>query len=117
MREIQIRALSPSPDISEMLIGAVANGGSVSFTHRLQLERANAFWENSPVEPARGDQIIVGALEALDLPPNQPHRAEIAKMMARVSRHRGIVTPLMRAAGKLAIERGRTLLVLDTAAE
>ena len=116
MQEIQIRALSPSPDISEMLIGAVANGGSVSVMHRLQLERANAFWENLLVELARGDQIIVGALEALDLPPNQSHR-EIAKMMARVSRHRGIATALMRAAGKLAIERGRTLLVLDTAAE
>lgn len=74
MREIQSRALSPSPDIrtmlSEMLIEAVANGGSVSFMHRLQLERTNAFWENSLVEAARGDQIIVGALEALDLPPN-----------------------------------------------
>lgn len=38
-------------------------------------------------------------------------------MIARVSRHRGIATALMRAAEKLAIERGRTLLVLDTAAE
>ena len=54
----------------------------------------------------------------LDLPPNQPHRAEIAKMMTKVShRHRGIATALMRAAEKMAIERGRTLLVLDTAVD
>jgi ribosomal protein S18 acetylase RimI-like enzyme len=54
----------------------------------------------------------------LSLPPNQPHRAEIAKMMTRLShRHRGIASALMRAAEKLAIERGRTLLVLDTAVD
>lgn len=132
MRDIQIKALRPSPDIramlSEMLIEAVANGGSVSFMHPLQPEMANAFWENSLAAAARGDRIILGALDGdllvgtvtllLDLPPNQPHRAEIAKMMTKVShRHRGIATVLMRAAEKLAIERGRTLLVLDTAVD
>ena len=54
----------------------------------------------------------------LDCPPNQPHRAEIAKLMTRVShRGRGVATALMRAAEALAVERGRTLLVLDTAIE
>jgi ribosomal protein S18 acetylase RimI-like enzyme len=54
----------------------------------------------------------------LDLPPNQPHRAEIAKMMTRVS-HRGlgIATALLRAAEAAAMARGRSLLVLDTATE
>ena len=48
----------------------------------------------------------------------QPHRAEIAKMMTRVShRHRGVATALLRAAETIAIERGRSLLVLDTAVE
>ncbi|HWZ37624.1 MAG TPA: GNAT family N-acetyltransferase [Bradyrhizobium sp.] len=132
MPDIQIKALRPSPDIramlSEMLIEAVANGGSVSFMHPLLPELANAFWEEALAAAARGDRIILGALDGdllvgtvtllLDLPPNQPHRAEIAKMMTKVShRHRGIATALMRAAERLAIERGRTLLVLDTAVD
>ena len=56
----------------------------------------------------------------LDLatPPNQPHRAEIAKLMTRVRhRGRGIARSLMLEAERIAVERGRTLLVLDTAAE
>jgi ribosomal protein S18 acetylase RimI-like enzyme len=132
VRHIQIKALGPSPDIramlSDMLIETVAHGGSVSFMHPLQPETADTFWENSLAAAARGERIVLGALDGdllvgtvtllLDLPPNQPHRAEIAKMMTRVShRKRGIATALMRAAERMAIERGRTLLVLDTAVE
>ena len=65
-----------------------------------------------------GENVVATVTLLLGLPPNQPHRAEIAKMMTKVShRHRGIATALMRAAEKLAIERGRTLLVLDTAVD
>ena len=132
MRHIQIEALGPSPDIramlSDMLIETVAHGGSVSFMHPLQPEMANTFWENSLAAAARGERIVLGALDGdllvgtvtllLDLSPNQPHRAEIAKMMTKVShRKRGIATALMRAAERMALERGRTLLVLDTAVE
>ena len=132
MRDIQIKALSPSPDIcamlSDLLIESVAHGGSVSFMHPLPLAMANAFWEGSLSAAARGERIVLGALDGdvlvgtvtllLDLPPNQPHRAEIAKMMTKVShRHRGIATALMHAAETMAIERGRTLLVLDTAVD
>jgi ribosomal protein S18 acetylase RimI-like enzyme len=54
----------------------------------------------------------------LDLPPNQPHRADIAKLMTRPGhRGRGVAKALMRAAEGVAIERGRTLLVLGTAAD
>ena len=132
MRDIQIKALSPSPDIramlSDLLIESVAHGGSVSFMHPLPLEMANAFWEGSLSAAARGERIVLGALDGdvlvgtvtllLDLPPNQPHRAEIAKMMTKLShRNRGIATALMGAAERMAIERGRTLLVLDTAVD
>jgi ribosomal protein S18 acetylase RimI-like enzyme len=130
--DIQIKALSPSPDIhamlSEILIETVANGGSVSFMHPLPQETSNAFWENSLAAAARGERIVLGAFEGgmlvgtvtllLDCPPNQPHRAEIAKMMTRIAyRGRGIATALMGAAEVMATERGRTLLVLDTAEE
>lgn len=54
----------------------------------------------------------------LDTPPNQPHRAEIAKLMTRSEkRGRGIGSVLVQRAERLAEERGRTLLVLDTATE
>ena len=54
----------------------------------------------------------------LDTPPNQPHRAEIAKMMTHPDhRGRGAATALMREAESLARARGRTLLTLDTATE
>jgi ribosomal protein S18 acetylase RimI-like enzyme len=132
MAEIEIRVLDTSPDVlemlSEILVEAVANGGSVSFMHPLAPEAAFAFWQGTLAAAGRGERIALGAFDGeeligtvtllLDLPPNQPHRAEIAKMMTRVShRGRGVATALMRAAEHLAAERGRTLLVLDTAVE
>ena len=137
MPDIQIKALSPSPEIltmlSGMLIETVANGGSVSFMHPLAREAAEAFWRSSLGSAARGERIVLGAFDGenldgenligtvtllLDLPPNQPHRAEIAKMMTRVShRNRGVATALLREAERMALARGRWLLVLDTAAD
>jgi ribosomal protein S18 acetylase RimI-like enzyme len=114
--------------LSELLVETVASGGSVSFMHPLSLEVADAFWRDSLAAVARGERIVLGAFDSdklvatvtllFSLPPNQPHRAEIAKMMTRLShRHRGIATELMHTAEKLAIERGRKLLVLDTAVD
>ncbi|KRR23298.1 GNAT family acetyltransferase [Bradyrhizobium lablabi] len=130
MSNIEIKALKSSPEVcavlGEILIETVANGGSVSFMHPLSREAAEAFWSNSLRAADLGERIVLGAFDGdeligtvtllLDLPPNQPHRAEIAKMMTRVShRHRGIATALLREAERLAIARGRWLLVLDTA--
>jgi ribosomal protein S18 acetylase RimI-like enzyme len=132
MSEITIAPLSPSPRIrdtlSEILIEVVANGGSVSFMHPLPREMADAFWDDSLAAAARDERIVLGAWDGddlvgtvtllLKLPPNQPHRAEIAKMMTRVShRGRGIATALMRELESRAVALGRTLLVLDTAEE
>lgn len=132
MARIEIRALQDAPEIrealSEMLVEAVASGGSVSFMHPLAPDMADAFWRDSLASAQRGGRIVLGAFDAgrlvgtvsllLDLPPNQPHRGEIAKMMTRVShRGRGVATALMGAAEAMALARGRTLLVLDTAVE
>jgi ribosomal protein S18 acetylase RimI-like enzyme len=130
MPAIRITPLTNTPAIrgalSSLLVETVAGGGSVSFMHPLAAEVADRFWQTSLAAADRGERIVLGAFDGddlvatvtlqLDLPPNQPHRAEIAKMMTRPShRHRGIATALMRAAEAHARARGRTLLVLDTA--
>ncbi len=130
MPDIQIRSLQSSPDtcamLSEMLVEAVANGGSVSFMHPLPLQDAKAFWRDALGSADRGERIVLGAFDGVELigtvtlllklSQNQPHRAEIAKMLTRLShRHRGVATALLCAAERTAIEHGRWLLVLDTA--
>ncbi len=129
---IRIVPLSRTPkfvaSLSALLIETVAHGGSVSFMHPLAPESARAFWADSLSRADSGDRVVLGALlgdevigtVTLDLatPPNQPHRAEIAKLMTRLShRGRGIARGLMLEAERMALERNRTLLVLDTAAE
>ena len=132
MSPFVIKPLDDQPRIREalgaLLVETVASGGSVSFMHPLPLDDARGFWQDSLAAAAQGDRIVLGAFDVddligtvtllLKLPPNQPHRAEIAKMMTRVShRNRGVATALMQAAERLAVDHGRTLLVLDTAEE
>ena len=132
MSEPVIRPLTATPDtvrvLSDLLVEVVANGGSVSFMHPLAEQDAAAFWTASLAAAARGERVVLGAWDEgklaatvtllLDCPPNQPHRAEIAKMMTKVShRGRGLASALMREAEQLALARGKTLLVLDTATE
>jgi ribosomal protein S18 acetylase RimI-like enzyme len=132
MSGISVRPLTSAPEtiaaLSEILVETVAHGGSVSFMHPLDPGSANAFWRNALLAAARGERVVLGASDGaalvgtvsllLDCPPNQPHRAEIAKMMTRVSnRGQGVATTLLRAAEELAVARGRTLLTLDTASE
>jgi ribosomal protein S18 acetylase RimI-like enzyme len=132
MPEFKIAALNSQPMVcaalSEILIEAVASGGSVSFMHPLAKATADSFWQESLASADRNERVVLGAFDGgsligtvtllLQLPPNQPHRAEIAKMMTRIShRGRGVARALMLVAERMAIERGRTLLVLDTAVE
>jgi ribosomal protein S18 acetylase RimI-like enzyme len=129
---ITITRLTPDAAVetmlTDLLVETVASGGSVSFMHPLAPAMAAAFWNGALAAAGRGERIIFGAWDGaalvgtvtllLDLPPNQPHRAEIAKMMTRVShRGRGIATMLLGAAEAAAAAQGRSLLVLDTAAE
>jgi ribosomal protein S18 acetylase RimI-like enzyme len=132
MTDVEIKALGPSPAaramLSELLIEAVANGGSVSFMDPLPPETADKFWESALAAAARGERIVLGAFDGdllvgtvtlvLDLSQNQPHRAEIVKMITRIShRGRGVATALLRRAESMALAHGRTLLVLDTASD
>ena len=129
---MEISRLSSKPGtiaaLSEILVEVVANGGSVSFMHPLSPQAAADFWTRSLAAADAGKRVVLGATidgelvgtVTLDLatPPNQPHRADIAKLMTRMShRGRGVARALMLEAERIAIADGRTLLTLDTAAE
>ena len=112
--------------LAELLIDCVAGGASVSFMHPLSAEKATAFWTRVAEEVAAGgralfvaedEQGIVGTVQlVLDLPENQPHRADLSKMLVhRRARQRGLGAALMGAAEAFARDAGRSLLVLDTA--
>jgi ribosomal protein S18 acetylase RimI-like enzyme len=109
--------------LAELLIETVATGGSVSFVHPLPRPEAEAFWAGFLAAP---DNLVFGAREHGQLIatvtlhlvawPNQPHHAEILKLMTRVAhRGRGAARALMLEAEAAARERARTLLTLDTA--
>jgi ribosomal protein S18 acetylase RimI-like enzyme len=129
---LDIVVLRPTPKVisalADILVEAVAHGASVSFLHPLVRETAVAFWTMSLAAATAGERVVLGAMDTgeiagtvtlhLDTPQNQPHRGEIAKLMTRVHcRGRGIGRALMLEAERVACERGRTLLTLDTAAE
>src|SRR5271155_1322021 len=106
--------------LSEILIEAVAAGGAVSFMHPLARDTAMASWDDALPAAGRNERLIWAAWDGEVLlgtvtllpncPPNQPHRAEIAKLMTRLShRRRGIAATLMRSAERCA-ERARSLL-------
>jgi GNAT superfamily N-acetyltransferase len=112
----------------ELLIDCVDGGASVSFMQPLTQERALAFWRRVADEARRGGRALLVAEDAqgiagtvqlvLDQPENQPHRADLAKMLVRRrARRQGLGALLMQAAEEVARECGKTLLVLDTASD
>jgi GNAT superfamily N-acetyltransferase len=116
--EAQIDALA------DVLIDCVNGGASVSFMHPLTRDRAAAFWRRVAQGVAAGERALLVAEDAdgicgtvqliVDLPENQPHRADLAKMLVhRRARRQGLGAALMRAAEATAREYGKTLLVLD----
>ena len=113
-------------ELATVLIDCVEGGASVSFMHPLSRERALAFWRRVAQGVAAGERALIVAEDArglcgtvqlvLDQPENQPHRAELSKMLVhRRARRRGLGAALMRAAEAAARDCGKTLLVLDTA--
>lgn len=108
----------------DVLIDCVEGGASVSFMRPLTRERAGAFWRRVAEGVEAGQRALLVAEDAeglcgtvqlvLDQPENQPHRANLAKMLVhRRARRRGLGAALMRGAEQTARECGKTLLVLD----
>jgi ribosomal protein S18 acetylase RimI-like enzyme len=111
--------------LAAVLADCVAGGASVSFMVPFSHGDARAFFEAMAAEAEQGRRLVLAAFDdgrlvgtvqvILALPPNQPHRGEIAKLLVhRSARRRGIAELLMQHAEADARAEGRTLLVLDT---
>lgn len=122
----RLRALDDAEidGLADVLIDCVDGGASVSFMHPLTRERARAFWRRVAHGVAAGQRALVVAEDAqglcgtvqlgLEQPENQPHRADLSKMLVhRRVRRQGLGEALLRAAEATARECGKTLLVLD----
>ena len=112
--------------LADLLIDCVEGGASVSFMLPLPVAKAVDFWRRIADGVARGERAllvaedsgsIVGTVQLiLDQPENQPHRADLSKMLVhRRARRRGVGAALLRAAEDAARDCGKSLLVLDTA--
>ncbi len=113
------------PDLADVLLDCVEGGASVSFMAGFTRAQAEDFFRNALEGATAGERILLAAFEngrvvgtvqvLLKMPPNQPHRGEIAKMLVhRSARGKGVAAQLMNRAEICAAEAGKTLLVLDT---
>lgn len=110
--------------LTGVLLDAVNSGASVGFMAPLEEGRARAFWERVAADVQNQRRLLMVATDAsgvcgtvqlvLDVPDNQPHRADLCKMLVhRRARRLGLGEALMRAVEAEARRMGRTLLVLD----
>jgi GNAT superfamily N-acetyltransferase len=108
-----------------VLIDCIDGDAGVSFLHPLEPEKARAFWRDVAAGVEAGDRAVLVAEDdeglvatvqlVLAQPENQPHRADLSKMLVhRRARRRGLGAALLQAAEEMARDCGKTLLVLDT---
>ena len=131
---IEIRCLETLGDreirgLCDVLIDCVEGGASVSFMLPMSHAKAEVFWRAAAASLARGELLLLAAEDSagtiigtvqlrLDQPENQPHRADLAKMLVhRRGRRRGVGAALLAGAERAALAAGKTLLVLDTASD
>jgi GNAT superfamily N-acetyltransferase len=111
-------------ELATVLIDVVEGGATVGFIMPMTRDRAVSFWRRVAEDVAAAKRVLLIAEDdagvcgtvqlILDLPDNQPHRADLAKMLVhRRSRRQGLAVELLRAAEAAALDSGRTLLVLD----
>ena len=115
--------LSP---LSDILADCVNGGASVSFMLPFSRQTARAFWLRIAESVAAGERLVVVAEHAgqisgtvqlvIDQAENQPHRADVAKLLVHQNaRRQGLAKALMNHLEQLAREQGKSVLVLDTA--
>ncbi len=118
-------AASAERPLADILVACVDAGASVSFLAPLALDQARAYMRGVAQQVAAGQCVLLGAWSRgvlagtvrvqIDTPQNQPHRADICKMLVHPdARRRGLAHRLMLAAETAAAAAGRSLLTLDT---
>lgn len=124
--EASERSATLAEALADVLIDCVEGGASVSFMLPLPRAKALAFWLGVLEGAARNERVllvaqtaegrIIGTVQLITaLPDNQPHRADIAKMLVhREARRLGVAAQLMAAVDQTAREEGKSVLVLDT---
>jgi len=134
MSEITIAILDENtvaeaiPQLAEVLADCVNGGASVNFMLPYGAHDAEKFFSKVIPSIADGETIllaakvddrIVGTVQlGMDTPPNQPHRGEVKKLLVhRSARGKGVGAALMARIETIAKEKGRTLLILDTASD
>jgi GNAT superfamily N-acetyltransferase len=121
------QALVRREALIELLIDAVEGGASVNFVQPMTPAKAEAWWEGALASHARGERLILtaeadgrvdGTVQLVPAPQeNQPHRADVAKMLVhRRARRQGLGAALLAAVEAEARRLGHTLLTLDTEA-
>lgn len=120
-------ATSAERQLAGILIACVHAGASVSFLPPLSHAKAAAFWHQAATRIGAGTKVVLAAWRGgrlvgtgmLDLgtPDNQPHRADIQKILVHpAARRQGVAREIMQGLERQAVIAGRTLLTLDTAA-
>jgi GNAT superfamily N-acetyltransferase len=129
-RPIAIRRLREVTDdalaqLADVLVDCVQGGASVSFMLPMTVAKAQAFWHKVAAGVQRGERALLVAEDAhgivgtvqlvLEQPENQPHRADVSKMLVhRRARRLGVGAALLAEVDRTAAAEGKTLLVLDT---
>ena len=113
-------------ELGALLHACVHAGASVGFVLPFTPGDGEAFWRNKVLPAVRGGGRvllvarsggrIVGTVQlGYDTLPNQPHRAEVSKLLVHPEcRRRGIARALMAELERQAPRLGRSLLTLDT---
>lgn len=129
IRRLQALGEREIQGLSEVLMDCVEGGASVSFMLPLPRAKAESYWRGLGADVIAGRRIVLAAEDSdgtflgtvsvvLDLPENQPHRADVSKMLVhRRARRAGVGAKLLDAAEQSAAQAGRSLLVLDTASD
>jgi GNAT superfamily N-acetyltransferase len=118
-------AAAEAGELGKVLADCVAGGASVNFMHPYTPRDGEAFFAKVAGQVARGETLLIAARQdgrivgtvqiGLDTPPNQPHRADVKKMLVhRSARRKGLGAALLAEAERSAAALGKTLLVLDT---
>ena len=119
--------LSHLDALAAVLDNCVRGGASVSFMLPFTAEKARAFWLGVAESVGRGERTVLACFDEqngligtvqliIDQPENQPHRADVAKLLVHEkARRQGAAMALMEALEAQAREQGKSVLVLDTA--